>query len=279
MRIASLVAAALVAACSSAAPATAQEAAAPAPQSAPSYEIVLVHDIGSNAAVWDEITPFLQRTFAVWSFELAGHGKTPPVEHPSIETEVARLSAYIAAEGVTYPTLVGHGVGGMIALRYALDHPAQIHRLILIDTAPKQLATRDQQIDMAAKLAGNYEETVALRYLNMSPLEDVTERVVDDALRTDSASFVSLLMSTNEFDVTSELPGLSVPMLVIGSELMFPSGIDSREVLGHVGFVNARALAFKRIEGAGHFVMLERPVYTASVLLAFGVTAEYEFEH
>jgi hypothetical protein len=68
-------------------------------------------------------------------------------------------------------------------------------------------------------------------------------------------------------------------MLIIGSELMFPSGLDSRQVLEEIGFGHARSLAFKRIELAGHFVMLERPVYTASVLLAFGVTAEYEFEH
>jgi pimeloyl-ACP methyl ester carboxylesterase len=70
-----------------------------------------------------------------------------------------------------------------------------------------------------------------------------------------------------------------VPLLVVGSELMFPEDMDSRHVLAHAGFDHARSLSFKRIERAGHFTMLERPVYLASVLLAFGVTAEYEFQH
>ncbi|MBE0566371.1 MAG: alpha/beta hydrolase [Krumholzibacteria bacterium] len=243
------------------------------------FEIVLIHGLGSNATVWAEVEPFLRGTFQVWSFELSGHGKTPPVERPSIAGEAARLQAFLDAQDIVYPTLVGHGVGGMIALRYALDNPARVHRLILLDTSAMPLSTPDQQVDTAAKLAADYDRTVALRYLNMSPSEDVTDRIVDDALRTDSASFISLLMSTNTFDVTGELDGLSVPLLVVGSELMFPEGVDSRHVLQHAGFGYARSLSFKRIERSGHFTMLERPVYLASVLLAFGVTAEHEFQH
>ena len=270
---------ALLAACCLAAVAIGQDGPPPEIEGRGEFEMVLIHDLGSNAEVWDEVAPYLAGTFKVWRFELAGHGRTAPVARSSIDGEADRLAAFLAEEGIVYPTLVGHGIGGMIALRFALDHPSQVHRLLLIDTAPRQMATRDQQVDTAAKLAANYEETVALRYLNMSPREEITDRIVDDALRTDSASFVSLLLSTNTFDVTGELAGLTVPMLIIGSELMFPSGLDSRQVLEQIGFGHARSLAFKRIELAGHFVMLERPVYTASVLLAFGVTAEYEFQH
>jgi pimeloyl-ACP methyl ester carboxylesterase len=61
--------------------------------------------------------------------------------------------------------------------------------------------------------------------------------------------------------------------------MMFPANEDSRRILEGVGFGSARTLSFKRIPNAGHFVMLEQPAYLASVLLAFGVTAEYEFEH
>jgi pimeloyl-ACP methyl ester carboxylesterase len=243
------------------------------------FEMVLIHGLGSNASVWAEVEPFLKGTFSVWSFELSGHGRTPPVENPSIAGEAARLGAFLDAQDIVYPTLVGHGVGGMIALRFALDNPSRVHRLILLDASAQPLATADQQLDTAAKLATDYDRTVAARYLNMSPSEEVTDRIVDDALRTDSATYISLLMSTNTFDVTAELDGLPVPLLVVGSELMFPEDMDSRHVLAHAGFDHARSLSFKRIERAGHFTMLERPVYLASVLLAFGVTAEYEFQH
>ncbi len=258
--------------------ATAQEPAPPLLEGRGEFEMVLIHDLGSNAKVWQEVEPYLRGTFKEWTFELSGHGTTQPVAKPGIAAEAARLAKFLEAEGIAYPTLVGHGVGGMIALRYALDHPSQVHRLILLDTTARQLSTPEQQKETAASLAVNYDETVARRYLSMSPSQDVTDRILDDALRTDSASFIGLLMSTNGFDVTKELGGLTVPLLIVGSELMFPEGVDSRHVLEHAGFGFARTLSFKRVEQAGHFMMLERPVYLASVLLAFGVTADYEFQ-
>lgn len=241
-------------------------------------ELVLIHGLGSNAAIWDGITPYLKGTFHVWAFELSGHGKTAPVDRPTIAGEAARLGAYLDAEDIQYPTLVGHGVGGMIALRYALDNPARVRRLVLMDTTAKSLTTEDQQLDTAAKLAADYDRTVAERYLNMSPDDQVTERILDDALRTDSATFISLLMDTNRFDVTGELGDLTVPLLIVGSELMFPAEVDSRVVLGAVGFANARTLSFKRMERTGHFMMLEKPMLTASVILAFAISAGYQFQ-
>jgi len=243
------------------------------------FEMVLIHDLGSNAKVWKDIEPYMRSTFKLWEFELSGHGATPPVEHPTIKSEADRLGAFLDAQDIAYPTLVGHGVGGMIALRYTIDHPSRVHRLILMDTTAQPLTTPDEQVDFAAKLASNYDETVARRYLAMSPKPEVTDRILDDALRTDSASFISLLMSTNDFDVTHQLAGLTVPLLIVGSELMFPEGVDARAILEQVGFGHAQSLSFKRMPQTGHFMMLERPVYLASVLLAFGVTADYEFDN
>lgn len=242
------------------------------------FEMVLIHDLGSRATVWDEVIPFLLSTFDVHAFEMAGHGTTRPVAEPGIDAEVARLEEFLADNDIEYPTLVGHGLGGMVALRYALDHPTRVYRLIVIDTAPKQLATPEQKQQLVQALAKDYGPTVAERYLNMSPDPAIADRVVDTALRTDSASFIGLLLSTMDLDMTPELEGLSVPLLVVGSEMMFPGGENSEAVLYAVGFGHTRSLSFKRIVGSGHFVMLEQPIQTASVLLAFGVSNDYRFD-
>ncbi len=242
------------------------------------FEIILIHGLGASAAVWDEVVPFLKGTFKVRVFELAGHGKTQPIADDSITAEVARLQEFIKEVDFAYPTLVGHGLGGMIAMQYTLDHPADVHRLIVMDSAPLQLASQEQKAAVGQQLIEDYEQFIATRYLNMSIREQVTDQVVDMALRTDSASFVSLLMSSFDFDLTDRLSDLSVPMLVMGSELMFPPTDSSRHLLEHYGFNHARTLSFKRMARSGHYMMLEEPVMTASVLLAFGVTAEYTFE-
>ncbi len=254
----------------------AQQAAGPV-QGRGEMEMVLIHGLGGSAAIWDDILPYLQNTFQVYTFELSGHGKTQPIVNPSITAEVGRLREFLKANDIVYPTLVGHGMGGMIALQYSLDHPADVHRLIVMDSAPRQMADQEVKTHVADELMNNYDRFVATRYLNMSKDEAVSQKVVDIALRTDSASFISLLMSSFDFDLTKRLRTLSVPMLVIGSEFMFPDPDNSQQVLKSLGWANARSLTFKRID-SGHFMMLERPVYTASVLLAFGVTAGYQFD-
>ena len=136
----------------------------------------------------------------------------------------------------------------------------------------------EAKVEITKEMLDDYDRFVAERYLNMSPEPDITERVLHQALRTDSASFISLLMSSFDYDETSRLRGLSVPMLIIGSELMFPNAEQNREILDLIGFNSAPTLSFKRMGKTGHFMMLEQPVYMASVLLAFGVTADYRFE-
>ncbi|NCQ34464.1 alpha/beta hydrolase [bacterium] len=260
----------------------AQEADTSAPAHLPrgqgEFEMVLIHGLGGNDTIWDEVAPYLMGTFNVFRFELAGHGQTQPIKNPSIAAEVKRLEQFIADNGVEYPTIVGHGLGGMIALQYALAHPADVHRLIVMDAAPHQLISAAEKSHVADLLMTDYDRFVASRYLQMSDNAAVTDEVVDMALRTDSATFISLLLSSFDFDVTERLDTLSVPLLIIGSEYMFPDPDLSRKVLVDLGWDNTRSLTFKRIEHAGYYMMLDRPVYTASVLLAFGVTPDYEFQ-
>jgi 3-oxoadipate enol-lactonase len=243
------------------------------------FEMVLIHGLGASDAIWEGVVPYLTSTFKVWTFELGGHGNTQPIMDPTIEKEAERLRVFLEENDIAYPTLVGHGLGGMIALQYSLDHPADVFRLIMIDSAPKQLATQEQKAQVAQSLVENYDQFIYNRYSSMSPEPDITEQVVDLALRTDRISFTSLLMSSFDYDVTARLHEFTVPLLVIGSELLFPTADSSKPVLNQIGFDKARSLTFKRMGMTGHYVMLERPPYTASVLMAFGVSADYKFEN
>jgi len=242
-------------------------------------EMVLIHGLGSNTEVWDGMLPYLSGTFKVATFELAGHGKTQPVADNTIGKEVARLEAFIKEQGFAYPTVVGHGMGGMIALQYAIEHPVDVHRLIMMDSAPVQLATPEQKKDVAEELLNNYDRFVAGRYSVMSPFEEITDQILDSALKTDRTTFVSLLMSSFEFDVTDQLNALPVPILVIGSELLFPDPDQTKTILNQIGFAKARSISFKRLGQTGHFMMLERPVYLASIVRTYGMDAARLFEN
>ncbi|MHB8080210.1 MAG: alpha/beta fold hydrolase [Candidatus Krumholzibacteriia bacterium] len=232
-------------------------------------EMVLIHGLGSSADVWTPMVATLSRSYRVRLYELPGHGRTAPVPHLTIESAAADLGRYLKANDIVQPVLVGHAMGGLIAMRYAFDHPTEIKRLILIDAAPKQLASPEQKARVADQLLTDYDRFVAETYARMSPDPAITRRVVDQALKTDRPSFTSLLMSSFTFDLTEELPRQAVPILLIGSGLLLPTDKNVPAQLDALGYTNARTVSFKRVERTGHFVMLEQPDYLASIILAW----------
>ncbi len=234
------------------------------------YDVVLVHGIGSSADVWHEVVPALELGFNVWTFEMPGHGRTPRAANATIASFADSLGAYIAAHDIRNPLVVGHGLGGMVAMTWAFDHPADLDRLALIDAAPVQLATDEQKAAVAEQLAVNYDRFVANTFLNMSPSEEVNQLVLDQALRTDPITFQQLMMSGFDFDLTDQLALQSIPILVVGSSMLFPDPAFAQEQMDLLGYGKARAVSFKTMPGVGHFVMLEQPGYLASVLMAFG---------
>ncbi len=235
------------------------------------HDIVFIHTIGSSADVWSDMLPYFQGGWRTWTYELPGHGHRDPLPGLTIASAAEDLRGYIEKQDIRYPVLVGHGMGGLIALRYTFDHPADVKRLVVIDAAPRQMATPEEKQRATDLLLDDYDRFVAAHFLNMTPDSAVTARIVDQALRTDPRSFVSLLMSSFDFDMTEELPRQSVPILVIGSELMFPDDSTVRQRLQELGFDEARTVSFKRMPRTGHFVMLEQPSYLASVIMAFSL--------
>jgi pimeloyl-ACP methyl ester carboxylesterase len=232
-------------------------------------EIVLIHGLGASNRIWQDITPFMAGSFRLFKYELHGHGETQPLANPSIEAEAAALAAWIDEQGIVYPTLVGHGLGGMIAMQYTFEHPARVQRLVVIDAGPRQQADAEQKAQVAQALLEDYDRFVASRFISISPSEEINELAVDLALRTDSATFAALLLSSFDWDLTAELHRQSVPMLVIGTQAYLPEEGNERAWLEEYGYGAARVLSFKRMALTGHYAMLERPTYLASVIMVY----------
>ena len=118
-------------------------------------------------------------------------------------------------------------------------------------------------------LLHDYDRFVAESYARMSFDPEITRRVVDQALKTDRASFTSLLMSSFSFDLTEELPRQAVPILLVGSAMLLPSDQNIPQQLDALGYGDARTISFKRVDRTGHFIMIEQPDFLASLIMAW----------
>jgi pimeloyl-ACP methyl ester carboxylesterase len=96
--------------------------------------VVLLHSSGEFAALWMRVIPDLVTTHRVVAPDLPGHGASQPADGPlDADHMVGWLGALLERTCPSSPALVGHGLGGAIAARFAIAHPDRLSRLVLVD--------------------------------------------------------------------------------------------------------------------------------------------------
>ncbi len=100
--------------------------------------LVLLHGLFASLSSWLGVARRLARDFAVYAVDLRNHGgsfHSPEFNYPAMAADVA---AFLDARGLARVHLVGHSMGGKVAMQFAADFPARLARLVVVDMAPRR---------------------------------------------------------------------------------------------------------------------------------------------
>jgi pimeloyl-ACP methyl ester carboxylesterase len=97
--------------------------------------LVLLHGITCSSESWDDIVPALARHFTVIAPDLLGHGRSAkPDTQYSIADYASSVRDLLLALGHTRVTLVGHSLGGGVAMQFSYQFPEMTERLVLVSS-------------------------------------------------------------------------------------------------------------------------------------------------
>jgi pimeloyl-ACP methyl ester carboxylesterase len=95
--------------------------------------ILLIHGLAGDSNTWKDVMPALAEHFTVLAPDMLGHGESAkPIGDYSLGAYASGLRDLLTVLGLASVTVVGHSLGGGIALQLAYQHPELVERLVLV---------------------------------------------------------------------------------------------------------------------------------------------------
>jgi pimeloyl-ACP methyl ester carboxylesterase len=223
--------------------------------------LVFIHGWAASHRFWKNQIQRFQTAYQVLAYDLRGHGDSDkPTKGYEISNHITDLETLLAQERITNPILIGHSLGGMIALQYVLESPNSPRALVLVGTNPHPVPTLKRSIQFSfLSWIISLSRSQAAKFTRsqiFSP--DVDPELVDwvnqDSLRTPPHVIRQTLKAVKAFNIIDRLPEIQCPVCIINGE--FETAVDSETVTLMIQLMPQAE--FLSIPGSGHNVMLEQ---------------------
>ncbi|MBI1386088.1 MAG: alpha/beta fold hydrolase [Rhizobiales bacterium] len=238
--------------------------------------VALVHGLGLNRGMWREQVPCLAARFRVLTYDLAGHGESPPSgARPSLAVFSSQLSGLLDDIGIARAAVAGFSLGGMIARRFAMDHSERLWALAILHSAhrrdPAAHAAIAARVEQARARGPSATVEAALtrwfgddfRRDHGDTMDLVRRWILENDPEIYPLNYQVLVEGVDE--LVAPQPPISCPTLVMtGSEDHGNSPAMSVAIAGEIA--GARTVI---LDGLRHMAMMEAPARFNAELLAF----------
>ena len=101
------------------------------------HPLVILHGLLGSADNWRSMSRRLGAHFKVFAVDLRNHGRSPHSDIFDNDVMSADLREFMERQALRRVMLLGHSMGGRVAMQFAIDYPEQVDRLVIVDIAPK----------------------------------------------------------------------------------------------------------------------------------------------
>ena len=250
-------------------------------------DVVLIHGLASSPRVWKGTVERVPG-YRYHLVQIAGMGATPPggnAQGAVIAPVAEEVARYISEEKLGKPALIGHSMGGTIAMMVAARHPDEVGKLMVVDMHPfiGQLygglnATADSVRPIADAMrarsakATPEERERERRATVTSMINTESERAgpIEDSLASDANAVANAFAELIVTDLRPELKAITAPTTVL---YVTPAGApftDEQMDMGYqAAYADLSGVKLKRIPNSAHFIMLDAPDAFADEVKAF----------
>ena len=256
--------------------------------------MILIPGLSSSGDTWKTTVERYRDRFACHVITLAGFAGVAPIPSPLLASARAEIADYIRAARLDRPVIVGHSLGGTLALAIASDHPDLVGPLVIVDSLPflagaqfQAKTVDDARPGVAAMKAYMISQTpqqyldyvksgAATKFMATSAadLETIKSWGLGSDQRTVAESMADLML----LDVREDIARITSPTLVLGTWAGLHDQLKSYNIdISRADFVRTFDTQFTKLprlhfamaETARHFIMFDDPQWFFGELDAF----------
>jgi len=241
--------------------------------------IFFIHGLGGDLSVWDEqVHFFTKKGYTCLRVDLRGHGKS---DHPQSEADydlnefVDDICEILRAEKINSTFLIGHCLGGMISLLFALKYQHLLKGLVLIDTSYKapdyisMLSTRPrlyQYVKKIIRYTPSFYQRGYTDFPSFQGTEDINiRRILSDLMHVSVKNFFSICENIANFSIFEQLDKIHIPTLIVHG--LRDSIIKSQIAQSMHERITSSLLSF--IPDGNHIIVVNNPEIITSEIDTF----------
>jgi pimeloyl-ACP methyl ester carboxylesterase len=162
--------------------------------------VVLIHGFLENTTMWKNVVPEISKRNRVVTIDLLGHGKTDCLGSiHTMELFAETITALLKELRIRKCILVGHSLGGYIALAFAEKHPQKVKGLCLMNATSNEDTSERKALRLRANkmIANNFRNVVRMSFANLfgpkskTIFKEEIELAISEALQTSMQGYIA----------------------------------------------------------------------------------------
>jgi N-formylmaleamate deformylase len=220
------------------------------------HPIIFIPGLGSPGEVWAGAVSGLEASYECHVLTLSGFAGRPPIEEPLSAAVRRDLTRYIRSRRLERPVIVGHSMGGFIALWLAVSAPDTIGPVIVVDAGPALSGDLEEAKMLRSKWAAASDEEFAIQakymYAGMASNPRRLEAISALAAKSDRKTIGDAIYEMMITNLTDRMSEIRSPVLF----LLADGGFKHR-IRKQVEEVRTKEIVV--FPKARHFVMIDEP--------------------
>ena len=231
--------------------------------------ILLFPGFTCTERVWEETVQFLSKKYECHSFTFAGFGDVKPIEKPWLSKVKKAIEKYVSDKNLKKPSIIGHSLGGTLALWLSSSKPDIYKKILIVDGLPsvgalmvpnfksdqigydnpyskRQLEMNDEDFKKMATQTATF----------MSLNKEKHQQIINWILASDRETYVYGYVDLMKLDLREEISKITVPVKLLAATYPNKQMVEKNYTSQ---YENLKHIEIAYADDSAHFIMFDKP--------------------